>query len=400
MSLAISGARLQRNPTSDPGSRAYARNHRLEYASVPDPYVFGQCDVERLRFDAENPRLPLGVNGADDVAVLSWMLGDAGLLEILASMGAQGFFPGDPLLVCPWPDDPSAATVTRPEDGGEWTVVEGNRRLAALRLFRSPDSAPRRRRAVANVVDQAAFSPPSSVPVVAFPKRDSILIYLGFRHITGVKDWDPLEKARYLTQLRDRARAAGTPSDNRTLARFIGSKGPYVGRLLAAYAAMLLLIESDVLRETDEDDVPFSLLALSLNYTNLISWLGLENADDADLAGLKPERLMQLGTWLYQEREDGQTALEESRNMRLLAKVVTNEEAITALEEGRSIRDAALLAEPEDAVFAEALHQAAGRMEIASAHASRVSAPSEESKTHLVSIREQAEWIESTIAGE
>lgn len=327
------------------------------------------------------------------------MLADASLLEIMGSIADQGYFPGDPLLVSPHPDDPDAAEASDPADGGDWTVVEGNRRFASLLLLRDPELAPRRRNAVRTLAEGAAAELLPDVPVVAFPNRDSILTYLGFRHITGIKEWDPLEKARFLAQLRERARADNEPYDNKTLARQIGSKADYVGRLLAALAALRLLSAAGDLAEAEisEEDLHFSLLSTAFNYVNIVAYLGLEAADNPDLTGLDTDRLRQLAIWLYADRDDRGTALEESRNMRYLNAVVTNEQAIEALNAGTRIKAAALLAFDANTLFNEAVTQADEPMAIARDHADRVEHPEHEAFETVQSIGRKASEIEALL---
>src|SRR5256886_5857908 len=51
-----------------------------------------------------------------------WMLDNANIIELMNSIGEQGFFVGEPLVVIP------SKTIT-----GKYEVVEGNRRLTAVR---------------------------------------------------------------------------------------------------------------------------------------------------------------------------------------------------------------------------------------------------------------------------
>lgn len=44
---------------------------------------------------------------------------------------------------------------------------------------------------------------PSVAPCIIYDNEADIIDYLGYRHITGVKDWGALEKARYLDRLYD-----------------------------------------------------------------------------------------------------------------------------------------------------------------------------------------------------
>jgi hypothetical protein len=359
-------------------------------------YEFGVCEVSRLRFDPQNPRLPPDVDGHDDDEILDWMLADAGLIDLMNSIGGQGYFPGDPLLVSPVSESKRSVRIP-PIVRTDWFVVEGNRRLAALRLLADPAAAPRRHKAVERAAAQAGAHDFSEVPVIAFAHRDEVLTYLGFRHITGVKEWDPLEKARFLTQLRERAMAAGAPYDNRTLARQIGSTGPYVGRLLVAFQLISSLTDEGFFGSAGVDDVPFSLLALALNYDTIVDFLGLDRPDDPGLGGLRRPRLKQLASWLFNEDPRGKTALEDSRNMKLLARVVTSRDAVALLKNGASIRNAALRTETPDALLGIALEEAASRMNVAAEQAQRLNMPVPGARQLLRGITDDAATVRTQL---
>lgn len=361
----------------------------------PPPHRFEQVTVDQLRFDPENPRLPPNVNGEDELAVVEWMLSDAGLLELMGSIAHQGYFPGDPLLVCPWSENGDEPVY---DADAEFKVVEGNRRLAALKLLSRRVDPPKRRESVLARADEASEQNLESVPCVLFAHRADVLDYLGFRHITGIKEWDPLEKARFLRQLRDRAAEAGEPMSNRDLARAIGSKGPYVGRLLAALAALEKLEQIPALREAvDIDDLPFSLLVAALNHDRIAyEFLRLDSADDPDLTGVDTEALADLGRWLFIKREDGRTALEDSRNLGWLGEIATHPDARAALDEGAPIHSAVLLAHTPEILIGEAFAEAYGPLSIADERADDLSTAPEplvetarEIRSHSESIHEK-----------
>lgn len=359
-------------------------------------YSFGSCEVERLRFDPQNPRLPTAVDGTDVDEVLRWMLADAGVVSLMDSIGEQGYFPGDPLLVSPVDENSIAAGAQLDTSIGDWKVVEGNRRLAAITLLTEPERAPRRRNAVKAAVARAKVPAPTDVPVVAFARRDDVLTYLGFRHITGIKEWDPLEKARFLSDLRQRQISRGEPHDNRTLARQIGSTGPYVGRLLVAYGLTMRL---DALGFFDDlggaDDVPFSLLALALNYQSIVDFIALPSAEDPDqLDDLNETQIKQLATWLFvRDRKGDRTALGDSRHMKLLAIVVGSQRAVDALSNGSTLNDALLVAESPGRLVGSALGEAAARMRLAADKADDLEEVPVDAKTHLDVVDQQAATI-------
>jgi hypothetical protein len=330
---------------------------------VVEDYELEKIPLGQLVFDPNNPRLPPSIEGGNDEDVLEWMLSDSGLLELMGSIATHGYFPGDPMLISPQAETDAPPTY---DEKVTYVVVEGNRRLAAVRLLRGDMIATKRKKSVQERIDQAGGRDFSTIPSVLFPHRDEVLDYLGFRHITGVKEWDPLEKARFLKQLRDRD---SKPPSNTELARAIGSKSGYVGRLLVALALLEKLAKSPALAAADVkiDDVPFSLLVASLNHKAIANeFLGLERADEPGLEGLDHNALESLGRWLFVKREGGKTALEDSRNLRLLGEVVRSGRAIDALDAGMSIRDAALVAHDPVDVIGAALGEARRPLGVAS----------------------------------
>ena len=86
--------------------------------AAPPPIVrFRTAD---LHFDPKNPRFYRLNDATEDQRVIEEMLDDEGVQDLMASIGQKGYFEGEPLLV------------TR--EGGRLIVVEGNRRLAAVKL--------------------------------------------------------------------------------------------------------------------------------------------------------------------------------------------------------------------------------------------------------------------------
>jgi len=87
----------------------------------------------------------------------------------------HGYFQGEPLLVVP----------SKKRDG--YDVVEGNRRLTAVKLLGNPSLALIRQKSVQRIRREARHKP-TELPILKFEKRDEILDYLGYRHITGTKE--------------------------------------------------------------------------------------------------------------------------------------------------------------------------------------------------------------------
>lgn len=181
----------------------------------PQSYTgFEEIPIDKLRFDPKNPRLPRTINGHDTNAVLKWMLKDASIIELMIAIGEKGYFPGEPILV------------TESNVNGIYDVIEGNRRLCAVKLLSDPRLAPTRRSSIETVSQEAKFKP-QKLPSIIYEDRNDILAYLGYKHITGVKEWDSLAKARYLKELRDAVAHLKPEEQFKSLARGIGSRADH-----------------------------------------------------------------------------------------------------------------------------------------------------------------------------
>ena len=99
-----------------------ARNERvkLQTSFEPRPIL-----VEKLLLDPKNPRLGDTTAEATQAEILQTLWSEFAVDEIALSIAANGFFPYEPLF---------AATAA-----GNYIVIEGNRRLAAVKLLLSAD---------------------------------------------------------------------------------------------------------------------------------------------------------------------------------------------------------------------------------------------------------------------
>ncbi|KZM33684.1 ParB N-terminal domain-containing protein [Oerskovia enterophila] len=311
--------------------------------------IFRTIAVDELLFDPLNPRIPNSLDAGDDQAVLDWMLEDAGLVELMGSIATKGFFPAEPLLVIPG-------------DLGKFLVLEGNRRLAAVKLLREPSLAPRRKIAVQQMANAVANADTlENLPCAVFQDRSDVLDYLGYRHITGIKQWEPAAKARYMQTLYDAHVTTQGDQVYRYIARLIGSKQDYVKRLLGA-----LRLHERIAGPSGQSGVAntsFSLLTLALNYTSITEFLGLDSLDQSSFDSVDEGRLLQLSRWLYTtDPIRDRTQLGDSRNMRLLAAAVSTTGGIAALERGDTAEEAARASIDPSELFRQSIRSARDRL--------------------------------------
>ncbi len=141
-------------------------------------------ELKNLRFDPENPRTVerLG-NDASQGEIEGFLLGgEMKARDLVPSFIANGYIPYEPLIV------------QERRSKGIFTVVEGNRRLAALRSMMNSDVPE----------EKAAFVERglSHLPCVIFNGNErDLLAYLGLRHLSKTKDWTTAAKGAFVERV-------------------------------------------------------------------------------------------------------------------------------------------------------------------------------------------------------
>lgn len=318
------------------------------------PPAVTRFKTSELAFDPKNPRFYRLNHTTSDEAVIEEMLDDEGVQDLMASIGQKGYFEGEPLLV------------TR--EGGSLIVVEGNRRLAAVKLLNREFEPPARRRASVELLrNEVVVAAPDELPCIEYSTRRDVMRYLGYRHITGIKEWDSLSKARYLADIRQEFYAQLDQAEQmKSLARDIGSRTDYVAQLLTALGLYIRAEEAKFFDlPMQAKDVEFSYLTTALNYKKITDWLGLTGRSDILMPGLKPENLKRAFAWMFPKDQQGRTIIGESRNLDKLAEVVHREEAIVILEETGRLAEAYLYSEGPQLALVNALTLAQERVQVA-----------------------------------
>ncbi len=318
---------------------------------------FQTLDIESLEFDKENPRLPSNLRGGSDADILAYLAAKTGIENLMSSIGENGFFAGEAIVVTPQGTD-------------KYTVIEGNRRLAALRLLQDPEQVGR---ATIRRAAEEAKSKPTQVPAYVVQTRDETLQYLGFRHISGVQRWDPLAKARYLESLFERVEGDDPMERYAAVAREIGSTRPAVQRNLDALAAYKSIEQRDFYGITDieEGTFQFGTFYTALGNVDIANFIGTKQ-DGAPAhpltnpSALNQDNLQKLVKYMFEKNDRGATVLGESRNIPKLAAVVANADSLQALRRGETLETAYRLTPHGREEFISRMTQANDALRLAS----------------------------------
>ena len=148
--------------------------------------------VASLDFDPHNPRFPAEVAAGPVTDLIERFVRDERLLEVVNSIADQGYFAGEPLLVV-WQ-----------KETDRYIVVEGNRRLAALKLLSGLVDVPPGRSSIEDACASAKHRP-TEVPCLVFANEDLILRYLAL-------DISPASRAGEVCRRRATSRSCATAS--------------------------------------------------------------------------------------------------------------------------------------------------------------------------------------------
>lgn len=277
-----------------------------------------------LHADSRNPRLRHEQRGklkGDDLLVFIERSFEP--VTVAESIARHGFFGSEPLVIC--------------HEEDEWVVLEGNRRLVALLGLARPELRERFDDAAKwdELARRREISLNMAVPVIVADKRTDADAVIGFRHIAGVVDWKPLQRAQFIAYLVD-----DQDKSFLEVADTVGEEEPVVRML---YRNQSILGRARQLGRDDLADAAerrFGTYTAALNRTGIREFIGARAVGDVQerttqLDDEKLPELAELSSWLYGSG-DGEKVIAETRDLTALAEVLR---AGPALEELRRTRD-------------------------------------------------------------
>ena len=142
--------------------------------------------IPALHLDARNPRLGRETLARAPREIIAYLFEHDKAMEIANSIATRGYFPNEPLLAI--------------KENNKLVVVEGNRRLAALKALREPGLLEgSNQRQVERLSRRIAAQNISNVPVTIAPNRRVTDRLIAGRHIgTPVLAWQAENRASFI----------------------------------------------------------------------------------------------------------------------------------------------------------------------------------------------------------
>lgn len=291
-------------------------------------------DINKIHLDNENPRLDESFKeqNISEKDIINWMLEDASLIELMLAIGQNGFFIGEAILV------------VRNTDEETVTVIEGNRRVSSVKLLNEPSIAIVHTQKIAKVLDETT-NRPTAIPCIVFDNKEDILEYLGYRHITGIKAWSMLAKARYLSSLAKKMGDIPIDTLARNLAKKIGSKHDYVKRLLVGYNVYEKIKDNGYYKipNLDETTFHFNYIADSLRHENIRQFIHIDLSSPNPFEGFNEEaeeNLSLLTDWFFRKNDQGRPRVYgHSKDLTSLNSIISTPVAIEYFKDGNSLEE-------------------------------------------------------------
>ena len=304
-----------------------------------------KIDVSELCFDKKNPRLvEYGtIKSEDEIVRILW--DNMAVNEIVMSILANGFFENEALYAV--------------REGGKYVVVEGNRRLAAVKLILNPEKHKGMSKYAGRITDALVRSLEQGLPVIVLDKREDAWRYIGFKHVNGAVKWDSYAKAEYIAQVHH---DYAVPLDD--IAEQIGDSNKTTLKL---YQGLMVLRQADKETAFKISDVYYKRVYFSHVYTAMMyegfqQYLGIDVSKHVD-SPVPPENLGKLEEvmyWMLGSRSKNIRPIVRSQNpdIRYMNQILTNEDAIQVLRSTEDIEIAFDRSQDGNNVFHQSIVEA------------------------------------------
>ena len=303
--------------------------------------------IERLFLDEQNPRL--GSHDAETQdEILDILVREMSVDEVAVSIAENGYFATERLLVIERDAGPPKT----------YTVVEGNRRLAAVQILLYSDK--RRKTGTRDLPRLSAGRRQElqTLPVSLFPGREQLWPYLGFKHVNGPREWDSFAKAEYVAMVHE---TYGIPVDE--ISKRIGDRFSTVRRIYLGFRLVRQAEDTGVFERADrfnEKRFYFSHLYTAADQKPFRDFLGITEQRALFSEPVPAKSLSQLGEllrWIYGSKSQKLEPLVKTQypDLNLLREAIVSEDAVASIRQGGGLARAHEIARGDDVVFRELL---------------------------------------------
>lgn len=312
--------------------------------------------VDCLQLDFQNPRLAEPARRHSEEALIAQLYRSAELDELLQSMSSNGYLDIEPLVVM------------QERSSGKLVVLEGNRRLAAIRLLTEADLVSRIRRdeglrLTVPRISQDHRSTFDHVTVYRVSDRDRARPLLGFKHINGPHKWNAYSKARFAATWHRTSNVGLT-----RIASSIGDRHDTIKRMVSGIYVLDQATEMGLFGVEDRysKKFNFSHLYTALPRSQYRKYLGLQDGwarsepTPNPIPSKKKGNLREVIRWIYGSKSDDVSPVIKRQNpdIKRLGEVLENPESVHILQATKNLDRAHRATQSVDSRFRGSLIKA------------------------------------------
>lgn len=294
--------------------RSFETETKLEY-----------IDQQLLDFDPNNPRFGGSMENRKPEEIQKALFEAPYFAsELVDSFLKNGFIDYEPLVVR--------------RKGQRFTVIEGNRRLAAIReILANPNCY------------KGKTDDLKSIPALVFPdkpddeQKSEMRVYLGIRHLNPIREWPSLSKAVYLD------RACKEPGGLDRALEETQLKRADARRFLVPYR-LLKYVDAKL-----PEGLDFWMLGEALSRTGIKKFLQLEiDSKTLEIQNCDKKSADLLLNYLYGpthkggSRDVSKRVVDDTRDLSRLGRVLGSEKATAELRLGKTLEEAEIFVDTRE----------------------------------------------------
>lgn len=316
-------------------------------------YKIEAIPIDELHFDYKNPRLAeFNLDPSlDETEIINLLWETMAVEEIVLSIAASGFFPHEPLI----------AVEETIKKKNLIIVIEGNRRLAAVKSILNPSILGDNENDLTKIAISSSIKDElKTLPIIRVKSREEAWKYIGFKHINGAAKWGSFAKAQYISQIH---KEYNIPLES--IATQIGDTNKTVQKLYQGLRVLEQAEENKVFNRSDitGSRIYFSHLYTALGYDGVRNYLGLNESEDEIEKPIQSEKKEEVGTfltWLFGNKRTDTEPIIRSQNpdLRRLDAVLKKTESTIVLKDGAPLMVAYEMSQPNKEVFENSLVEA------------------------------------------
>ncbi|GHV84108.1 hypothetical protein AGMMS50212_14480 [Spirochaetia bacterium] len=295
------------------------------------------CPIEFLTLDYNNPRYDIGLTQKTDTELdaIQTLCDISDVQELIVSIADNGYLQIEPMVV--YKDSSSEF----------YTVLEGNRRLTAIKLLRDKSIAQAIGKSIPEL-DTAKMKTMDSISVFRVKSPIEARAYIGFKHINGPQRWDAYAKAKFAASWYKEFRASGKTIED--VARQLGDNNDTV----RSYVGSIFVLEQaekaevyNIKDRANKGKFAFSHLYTALDRPEYRDFLGLKQGwnkepNDNPISKKYLTKLQEVFVYIYGSKSDDKPALVKSQNpdLKKLGAVLSNELSLAKVRNGADLETA------------------------------------------------------------